>query len=173
VPKGLESRDPRPAVEPDELWGFLTSVEHRLAARRRAGHAEPEWEAKARRARTFAEAGRWSQAERLMRTVDAHLRSTEPEAELREFPRGLVGYVPQGERGAPTPEEEDALRNRVAIASRLLDLRRGEGYDVTEPWRELRDAEAALRAGDRRTARQRCDAALGALERLERPRQQD
>ena len=125
------------------------------------------------RARACADAGDWEEAERILHRVDRHLRETQPEERLREFPRGLVGYVPDGDPGEPTPEEEDSLFNRVALAGRLLDVRRASGFDVSRPTARLREAEAALRSGDRRRAREECDAVFGYLERLGEGHQQD
>jgi hypothetical protein len=144
----------------------LASIEHRLEARRKAGFPEPEWEARARHARAEADSGRWVDAEGTMREIDGHLRATEPERELQEFPRGLVGYVPVGERGAPVEEEEDPVANRLALASRLLTVKQSEGWDVSDALESLQEAQAAYRAGDKRNAQRLCEAAVHRLERV-------
>lgn len=155
---------------PEEVWGFLAGVEHQLAERRRAGTPEPEWEAQVRRARDSAEAGDWLYAERVLDEVDRHLGETEREEQLREFPRGLVDYVPVGDAGTPTPEEEDSLANRLVLAGRLLELRRSEGFE-TSPWSaQLLEAETAYRAGDRKAAKNLVDGVIGGLERLDEKR---
>ena len=159
------SRSPRPrATLPgrEEVEGFLEGVTLRLA------HASSE--DRARHGPTLAEAkhclnrGQLVEAEALLVAVDSALEAAEGEPELSEFPRGLVGYVPTGDRGHPTPEDEEPVANRIRLLARLIDVRRSEGRDVARWVRALGEARAAYDAGDRPGARRRCDAILREVE---------
>lgn len=147
----------------DEIEGFLVGVAHRVAA-----VAEPERAvllADLERARAARDAGDLATAEATLLTLERRMDELEGEPELAEFPRGLVGYVPLGDRGHATPPEEDPLRNRVVLIERLRDVRASAGWEVEPSSVLLREARAALDAGDRTTARARVDRAHALLER--------
>jgi hypothetical protein len=159
------SRSPRPRSTPparEEVEGFLEGTTLRLA------HATPE--ERARHAAALAEAkhclhrGQLVEAEALLVAVDAALELAEGEPELSEFPRGLVGYVAKGDRGHPTPEDEEPIANRIRLVARLIEVRRSERRDVEEWVRALREAQGAYTSGDRATARRLCDAVLREVE---------
>jgi hypothetical protein len=159
------SRSPRPRATPperEEVEGFLEGVTLRLA------HSGPE--DRARHAAALAEAkhclhrGQLVEAEALLVAIDAALEAAEGEPELSEFPRGLVGYVPKGDRGHPIPEDEEPVANRIRLVARLIEVRRSEARDVEEWVRALREAQAAYQSGDRARARRLCDAVLREVE---------
>ncbi len=158
------SATPRPTLLAEEVEGFLAGVDERLKERRRAGNAETELEARWTRARDLVARGALRDAETELLTIDARLDEREEESELTEFPRGLVGYVPAGERGRPPTDEEDPVANRLRLIERLLDVRRHEGRDVGPLVARLAAAFTALRAGDRGLARRLGDEVHAALD---------
>ena len=117
----------------------------------------PEWERRLREGEAAIGRGDLASAERLLVGLDEAIDGTREEPELHEFPRDLIGYVPTGERGAPTPEEEEPLSNRLLLVGRLVEVRRSEGRRVDGWVATLSAAREALRAGDRATARRLCD----------------
>ncbi|MGI0053754.1 MAG: hypothetical protein ACRECR_05825, partial [Thermoplasmata archaeon] len=92
---------------------------------------------------------------RLLEAVGEELARSRGESELAEFPRGLVGYVPRGDRG--DPPGEDPLANRIELLGRLLPLARLGVADGIRARAELAEAVEALRRGDRESARRRAD----------------
>jgi hypothetical protein len=165
------SRPRRPRSSPaarDEIEGFLEGVTLRL------DQSPREEQARHRAALTEAQhllhRGRLVEAEALLVAVDAALESAEGEPELSEFPRGLVGYVPTGDRGHPTPEDEEPTANRIRLVARLIEVRRADGREV-EGWvAALRAAQGAYAEGDRPRARRLCDAVLREVESIAGPR---
>ncbi|MCI4360449.1 MAG: hypothetical protein L3J91_01980 [Thermoplasmata archaeon] len=108
--------------------------------------------------------GRLAEAEATLVAIDAALEHAEGEPELSDFPRGLVGYIPTGDRGHPTTDEEEPMANRIRLVARLIEVRRSEGRDV-EAWiAALRAAQSAYLDGDRARARRLCDAVLSQVE---------
>jgi hypothetical protein len=161
-----------PGVErsPEELNGYLSGLRYRL------GRVSPPEPLRASLATllTGAEAalgsGRLAEAERALLEAEARLDDLDEETELVEFPRGLVGYVSRGPRGAAPPREEEPLANRMLLVERLWHVRRADGYSVESLLPALREAEAAYRDGDRERARRLIDRVHAALESLgERP----
>ena len=146
----------------EDVEGFLEGVRHRLERaspeqRSRHGPAVAE-------ARAALSADRLAEAAATLEAIDRDLDAAAGEPELSEFPRGLVSYVARGDRGDPTPEDDDPLANRIRLVSRLIEVRRSGGHPV-EPWvRALREAQSAYEAGDRRRARALCDATLAEVE---------
>ena len=148
------SRRPRPRAGPvdrDELEGFLEGVTRRLATAPVVLHSHLQ--AALERARQELARGELELAQATLQQIDDRLAEAVEEPELAEFPRGLLRYDPIGPRGAPRPEEEDPVANRLRLLGRLLAVRASQGMDVTRWVTRLRDAEAALEAGDRARAR--------------------
>jgi tetratricopeptide (TPR) repeat protein len=139
-------------------------VERRLERRRRDGPPSPYAAALKARAESALQAGRLEEAVDILESADNALDALEPEMALREFPRGLVDYVPQGARGEPPSREEEKESNRLLIASRIAGVRRQEGLASDEAERLLRAAEKAYRDGDRAKARSLVEAALRVLD---------
>ena len=151
------------APDRDEVEGFLAGVDHRLLS-----VSEPERSvlvADATAARAAFRSGDLVTAESILLALEERLDELEGEPELSEFPRGLVGYVPIGDRGHATPLEEDPLSNRLLLVGRLRDVVAAEGRDVAEAGELLRQARAAFDAGDRLAARGLVDRAHALLER--------
>ncbi|HEY6239017.1 MAG TPA: hypothetical protein VIZ68_07530 [Thermoplasmata archaeon] len=146
----------------EDVEGFLEGVAYRVQNFRGAGR--PGLESELARARSAVDASDLANGESILLAIDRRLDGLEGERELAEFPRGLVDYVAVGDRGHPTPNEEDPLANRIRLVGRLLDLRRSQGRDVAGATRTIREAEAALGRGDRGAARSLCDAAHTAAE---------
>ncbi len=68
---------------------------------------------------------------------------------MTEWPRGLVDYTPSGPPDeAPSPDEDRDL-NRLHLAARLLGHLRARGLSTDRAVRRLREADRALRSGDR------------------------
>jgi len=88
------------------------------------------------------------------------------EGEVTEWPRGLVDYTPSGAPDASPSPEEDRDRNRLRIAVRLLGFARAKGLEVDAWVRRLREADRALRAGDRATGRRLVDEVTSEVETL-------
>lgn len=149
-----------------EVEGFLAGVEHLRDLKARAGHPVDEAAGLLVRAREEVARGELAEAEATLVKADAALRRLEEEPELSEFPRGLVGYVPRGARGAPTAREEEPVANRLLLVNRLLQVRRAQGHDVDRLLPRLQEAEAAYARGDRLAARRLGDLVLGELERM-------
>lgn len=85
---------------------------------------------------------------------------------MTQWPRGLVEYVPSGSAdGTPDPEEDRDL-NRLRLAARLAGFARSRGQPVDSAVAHLREAEAALRRGERARARRLVDDVLAELERV-------
>ena len=156
---------PRAELRREEVEGFLAGVVERLAERRRAGTPRPELETRVEAARQELGRGGVRAAETALLDVDRLLDEDEEESELTEFPRGLVGYTPVGDRGRPPRDDEDPVANRLRLVERLLDVRRRAGHDVAAPLARLREAFAALRAGDRARARALGDEVHAVLDR--------
>jgi hypothetical protein len=151
-----------------ELEGFRVGLVHRLETRRRAGRPHPEAERELVRGTAALERGNWSEAEAALTEADDLLDRDEPEPELRERPRGLVGYVPRdGDWGAPTPREEEPLANRLVLVQRLLTIRRAHGDPMDDLVSLLREAEAAYLRGEFVVARERINRVHRALDELE------
>jgi hypothetical protein len=91
------------------------------------------------------------------------------EGEVTQWPRGLTGYVSKGPAEETPSADEDRVANRLKLAGRLIAVLRSQGHEV-DPWiRRLREAEAALRSGDRAGAVAHLDRLLGDLERASPP----
>lgn len=88
------------------------------------------------------------------------------EGEVTEWPRGLVDYTPTGAPDATPSPEEDRDQNRMRIAARLLGFARARGFEVDDAVRRLRDADRALRAGDRAKGRRLVDEVTSEVESL-------
>lgn len=151
----------------EEVEGFLEGLRALAVRRRREGRPEPEAERLVDSASTALRDGRIEAAERNLLDAERRFADQEPEVELLEYPRGLVGYVPSGERGAPPAREEEQLSNRLLLIQRLLQVRRSEGRDVEALVRRLNEAEDAYRRGDRARARAVVDAVQDELDRSE------
>jgi hypothetical protein len=149
-----------------DLEGLLAGVTHRLATVP-AGERHLAAAGLAEEGRGALRAGR--RAEALATLLRAHeiLDAEEPEEELREFPRGLIAYLPRGDRGVPVGPEEDAVSNRLRLALRLAAVRRRDGVDTTPIEARLREAESHHRSGARASAVRCINEALGMLERAE------
>jgi hypothetical protein len=146
----------------EDVEGFLEGVDYRV--RQFRGAERPELDSDLARARSAVDAADLATGEAILLAIDRRIDGLEGERELAEFPRGLVDYVAVGDRGHPTPNEEDPLANRIRLVGRLLDVRRSQGRDVGGATRTIREAEAALGRGDRGAARSLCDAAHAAAE---------
>jgi hypothetical protein len=155
--------------DPSELEGFLTGVRHRLAARRAEGEPLPALESEVDRAARAFGAGDLPRAETALLAIADQLDALEPDPELREHPRGLVRYDAD-DRGVPTPEEDDAVRNRLLLAARLVAVAASEGLDVSSVVARLRRAHDALEEGDRARAVVLGDGALDEIDRMRRGR---
>lgn len=147
-----------------ELEGYLIGVERRLAERTAEGPVDPELGRELAEARTALRAGRLREADERLRRLDGRLDALRPEMEMVDRPRGLVGYVPKGDRGVPPTPEEDALANRIRLVGRLASLRAAEGREVAGALAALRRAQTAYDRGDREEARRALDAAHRALD---------
>lgn len=143
----------------DELEGYLEGVRRRVGERRALGPIDPDWVRRLSDAEQALRAGDLEVADRILRALDAVLDSLREEVELTERPRGLVGYVPRGNRGVPPGPEEEALANRIRLVVRLLAVRESEGLVLEEARRGLERARQAYAAGDRATARLEVDRA--------------
>jgi hypothetical protein len=137
--------------------------------RRREGRQEKKAEALLREAGRRLEEGRLVEAEATYAAADQLLDAQEPEVELIDYPRGLVGYVPLGERGAPPERDEEQLSNRLLLIQRLLTVRRSEGREVDRFLPRLNAAELAYVKGDRVTARRLVDEVHSDLESMGDP----
>jgi len=97
---------------------------------------------------------------------DGRRRVRRGEGEVTEWPRGLVDYLPIGPpEQSPSPEEDRDL-NRLRLASRLLGFARAEGLPVDEFVRRLREADRALREGNRVAGRRLVDEVIAEVEAL-------
>lgn len=146
----------------EEVEGFLAGVSHRVA--RASGPEARALAEELERARAAWVAGRWDEAEQRLSAIEEQMDAKVGEPELNEFPRGLVGYVPRGDRGIPTPVDDDPLANRLLLVRRLRDVVLAAGRPVDAADRLLTGAETALSAGDRAEARRRVDSAHALLE---------
>jgi hypothetical protein len=97
------------------------------------------------------------------RPLSSRRRVRRGEGEVTEWPRGLVAYVPSGPEDAVPSPDEDRVANRVHLAARLLAVRRSRGDPVEGEIGRLREAEAALAAGDRARAAALLDRVLAEL----------
>ena len=145
--------------ERDDLEGYFVGVARRVEERRAEAPLEPAVDTELKAARAALDAGRLAEADERLRALDGLLDARTPEMEMLDRPRGLVGYVPLGDRGVPPESEEEPLANRIRLVGRLASLRASEGTDVREARRELARAQAAYDAGDRPAARAAVDRA--------------
>jgi hypothetical protein len=160
------SRPRRARADPpqrDEVEGFLDGVAHRVASAPSDHRAS--WGAELARARRLLASGDLVGTAAVLTALDQVIDAYEGEPELAQFPRGLVGYLPVGDRGHPTPVEDEPIANRLKLLGRLLEVRRSEGRNVDGPLATLREAELAYRSGDRTAARRLGDEAHRTLER--------
>lgn len=144
-------------MDRDDLEGYLVGVSRRLEERTAAHGPDPALVEELAAARKALHAGRLSEADRKLRALDARLDADRPEVEMQDHPRGLIGYVPKGDRGVPPTAEEEPLANRIRLIGRLATVRAAEGRDVTVARRLLTEAQAAYDAGDRPLARRKVD----------------
>lgn len=159
-----DRRPPSRSRAPEELDGFLAGLRHALDRRRAEGRDDPVAEDGWERARRAIELGDRTAAARYLTEVDDRLRADREESELTEFPRGLVGYVPKGDRGAPVPPEEEPLEQRRRLVLRLADLVELSPPDRARVESDLARAERALARGDRREAKRTIDEAHALVE---------
>jgi hypothetical protein len=153
------ARAPRRSAPYTELQGHLAGLEHALELARRSGEANPTLASALVGARAALARGERREAERLLEEVARALEAGQQESELTEFPRGLVDYVPKGERGRPPSEEEDALQNRQRLVLHLADLAPLLPEERAAVQRDLEEARAALARPDRNRARELIDRA--------------
>lgn len=147
---------------PAEVEGFLTGVEHQLRSME-VPDAEATRHLEA--ARSAVRAHDWSGAERELFAATDRLRRLTGESPLREWPRGLVGYVPtEPERKAPDPGE-DPVTNRLRLVERLLAVARSRGTPVDDLVPPLAEAARLRAAGDSRGAQGRIDEVHAELDR--------
>jgi hypothetical protein len=148
----------------DELEGFRAGLAHALFLRRRDGTPDEEAERSLEEADRQLRSRRLPEAERTLVAIDHRLLHASPERELSEFPRGLVSYTPTDGPESPTPPEDDPLRNRLLLLRRLAALRASQGRPVDGILDTLLEAEHALDAGDRTTAKRLGESAHTELE---------
>jgi hypothetical protein len=165
----MRRREPTPRAgtspsDSDELTGFLEGVRVRLLERRREGSPLPDLEQRLASAERAIVARNLPEAERILLEVSDRLDRDEPEPELNEFPRGLLRYEARGERGIPTPEEEEPVGNRLTLVEKLLTVAAAEGVDVAELRVALVAARADYADGDRRRAKERGERVLAELD---------
>lgn len=154
----------------EELEGYLAGMTHRLSQLTVPADTRRAVAELLEQARRELAAGDLPGTERTTREAERQLDEVdEEEAELSEFPRGLVGYVPTGSRGSPTPREEEPLSNRMLLVHRLWEVRRAQRREVDPLLPALREAEAAYAAGDRTRARRLIDRVHADLEALGEP----
>lgn len=147
-----------------EVEGFLIGIDRRLQAESTPEGPDPTAARLAAEGRAAAATGDWARAEALLEAAGAQLDALRPEPRLREWPRGLVEYVPTGRPEAESTTEEDPLFNRLLLVQRLLGVRAAEGFRGAGVVETLRAAEAAYRAGDRPRARRLVDEAHAVLD---------
>jgi hypothetical protein len=158
---------PRPvAARRDELEGFLEGVATRLHLRAKEGRPEPEAQELLARARRALDSGSLADAESHLVAASRRLDAGESELELSERPRGLVDYVPRGDRGRPPERGEEPLSNRLLIVQRLYSVVAASGRPVGNLATTLARAERAYVAGDRGLARRLCDEVHAELDRI-------
>lgn len=85
------------------------------------------------------------------------------EGEVRDWPRGLVAYVPATPDAASLDPEEDRGANRQRLALRLLDLHARAGGSVEGARARLRHAARLRTEGRVREADTEVEAVLGEL----------
>jgi hypothetical protein len=141
----------------EELEGFLEGLTERARTWKREGRLPSDVEGLLEDGRRRILEGKLVEGESSLLAADRRMAALSPEVELMEYPRGLVGYVPRGERGAPPQRDEEQLSNRLLLVQRLLVVRRGEGREVDTLVQRLNEAEAAYLAGDRALARRLID----------------
>ena len=147
------------------MAGFRAGVAHTLEERRRKGIPDlPGEEDLLEADRELARHALDAAEAILVRAHDRLLRA-EPEREVSERPRGLVSFVAPGPPDEPTPPEEDRLRNRILLVTRLASVHDRSGGEVDEALILLRRATEALEAGDRVEATALVNAAAGRLDR--------
>jgi hypothetical protein len=156
APPPAPERARRPAVA--EVEGFLAGLTEALARLRRAGAPRPELEQSLAEAAAELRRGRAREALAGLVRVDEALRAAEEESELTEFPRGLVGYVPRGARGAPLPPEEEPLAHRRRLVLHLAELVELPPSEHAQVIAELALAEQEIARGERARAKERIDA---------------
>ncbi|MCI4349989.1 MAG: hypothetical protein L3K15_00510 [Thermoplasmata archaeon] len=152
-----------------DLEGLFAGVAHRLSTLP-PGPGRTQATEFAEQGRVAMRRGKRDDALALFLRAHEILDSEEREPELREFPRGLIAYLPRGDPGVPVGPEEDALVNRLRLALRLAAVRRRDGMDTNEVEACLRAADVQFRNGDRPAAVRSINAALGMLERASPPR---
>jgi hypothetical protein len=165
----MRRRDPTPRAgssksDSDELTGFLEGVRVRLLERRREGSPLPDLERRLASAEAAIVARKLPEAEQILLTISDQLDRDEPEPELSEFPRGLLRYEARGDRGVPTPEEEEPVANRLTLMEKLLTVAGGEGIDVTDLRVALVMARADYVGGERRRAKETGERVLAELD---------
>ncbi|HEV2519738.1 MAG TPA: hypothetical protein VGX00_03845 [Thermoplasmata archaeon] len=147
-----------------EVEGFREGVAHRLVELRRRGTPDLLGEQALAQADAEIARGAHRSAEASLLQVHERLRRATEEIEVAERPRGLVSFVAPGPPDAPTPPDEDRLRNRILLLSRLASVRARSGGDVTGPLATLGAAARAIESGDRPAARRLVDRAANELE---------
>ena len=149
-----------------EVEGFLAGVEHQLRAK---GTPDPEAARLLEAGRAALKDGDRAGAERLLIAASDRLRSLRAEPPLREWPRGLVGYVPTlPEQGSPDADE-DPVTNRLRLVERLLAVARSRGIPVDDLVPSLSEAARRRAAGDVRGARRLIDEVHAEVDRRTGP----
>lgn len=152
-------------VRPAEVEGFLESIEHRVARQSELIGPNPTAEQRLSDARAAIRARRWSDAETALTEAALSLDSDLPERALSEWPRGLVGYVPEGDAGVAPDRSEEPVANRLLLVQHLLAFRRSQGWSVEALIPRLQQAELAYQRGERSRARRITDEVHAELER--------
>jgi hypothetical protein len=171
----MRRRNPSPRAgsskaDADELTGFLEGVRSRLLARQRAGASVPLFDERLLTVQSAIGAGRLAEAERILLDIAERLDRDEPEPELNEFPRGLVRYEAIGDRGIPTPEDEEPIGNRLTLIERLLTVADAEGVAVGELRASLAVARSEYAQGERKRAKETGERVLEELDLRRRTR---
>lgn len=164
------ARRPRP-IPPSaaDLDGFSAGLSVRLSRERAGGSPRADLEEALARADRARARGEVAEALDRMEAVEAALDSGSPaEVELQEFPRGLVGYTPRGERGAPLEPEDSPLAHRYQLLGRLADLVALSAEERGSLILGLRRAERALAENDPARAKAELDAVQVRIEQAQR-----
>ncbi|HEV2317675.1 MAG TPA: hypothetical protein VGV89_08905 [Thermoplasmata archaeon] len=131
---------------------------------REQGSPEARLESQLETVRRMLRSGDLRAAAEGLTSVDEELARRRGESELTEFPRGLVGYVPIGDRGRPLEPEDEAIAHRRRLVLHLTDLTPLAPEERQGILSTLREAERAIEARDRTRAKRLVDEAHTRLE---------